>query len=101
MDAYSGQRKASKPTHTGITGVVTPAVNNGALTTLRNTWVMGYYNCIDVNEHTDGEAVVVGSCTWHPLVGVAMLQPKAGCEDYCMSSVVDDLSQLSVHNVDI
>ena len=49
---YSVQ--ASRPTH-GTKGLVTPAINNGALTILRNVVVSGYSTGIEVNEHTDGD----------------------------------------------
>ena len=52
--------QAAKPTH-GTRGLVTPAINNGALTVLRNVIVTGYHTGIVVNEHTDGENVVVAS----------------------------------------
>jgi hypothetical protein len=57
-DIYSVQ--ASKPTH-GTSGLITPAINNGALTILRNVMVTGYHNGIVVNEHTDGDSIVVAS----------------------------------------
>jgi len=50
--------QASRPTH-GTAGVVTPGLNNGALTILRNVIVSGYAIGIVVNEHTDGDSVVV------------------------------------------
>jgi hypothetical protein len=52
--------QASQPTH-GTSGLITPANNNGALTVLRNVVVTGYHNGIVVNEHTDGENIVVAS----------------------------------------
>lgn len=52
--------QASKPTH-GTKGLITPAVNNGALTILRNVIVTGYHTGILVNEHTDGDNIVVAS----------------------------------------
>jgi hypothetical protein len=52
--------QASKPTH-GTKGLVTPAINNGALTVLRNVIVTGYDTGIVVNEHTDGDHIVVAS----------------------------------------
>ena len=55
---YSVQ--ASKPTH-GTCGLITPACNNGALTVLRNVVVTGYHTGIQVNEHTDGDNIVVAS----------------------------------------
>ena len=55
---YSVQ--ASKPTH-GTSGVTTPACNNAALTILRNVVVTGYNTGILVNEHTDGDNIVVAS----------------------------------------
>ena len=50
--------QASKPTH-GTRGIVTPAINNAALTVLRNVVVTGYHTGILVNEHTDGDNLVV------------------------------------------
>ena len=52
--------QASKPTH-GTKGIVTPANNNGALTILRNVMVTGYDTGIVVNEHTDGDHIMLGS----------------------------------------
>ena len=52
--------QASKPTH-GTSGIITPACNNGALTVLRNVVVTGYHTGIMVNEHTDGDNIVVAS----------------------------------------
>lgn len=52
--------QASKPTHV-TTGLVTPACNNGALTILANVVVCGYHTGIEVNEHTDGQNIVVAS----------------------------------------
>ncbi|MHC4884326.1 MAG: hypothetical protein ACYTGH_04495 [Planctomycetota bacterium] len=57
-DGYNVQ--ASKPTH-GTAGISTPACNNGALTILRNVVVTGYHTGILVNEHTDGDNIVVSS----------------------------------------
>jgi hypothetical protein len=57
-DTYNVQ--ASKPTH-GKAGISTAACNNGALTILRNVVVTGYHTGILVNEHTDGENIVVAS----------------------------------------
>jgi len=52
--------QASKPTH-GTSGLVTSACNNGALNILRNVCVTGYHTGIVVNEHTDGDNIVVAS----------------------------------------
>jgi hypothetical protein len=52
--------QASKPTH-GTSGLITPACNNAALTILRNVIVTGYHTGIQVNEHTDGDNIVVAS----------------------------------------
>lgn len=52
--------QASKPTH-GTGGLITPACNNGALTILRNVIVTGFHTGIVVNEHTDGDNIVVAS----------------------------------------
>ena len=52
--------QASKPTH-GASGLITPACNNAALTVLRNVVVTGYHTGIVVNEHTDGDSIVVAS----------------------------------------
>ncbi len=57
--------RASQPTH-GAKGMVTPANNNAALTILRNVVVTGYSTGIEVNEHTDGDNIVVG-CNIHGL----------------------------------
>lgn len=55
---YSVQ--ASKPTHE-TKGLITPACDNAALTILRNVVVTGYHTGILVNEHTDGDNIVVAS----------------------------------------
>lgn len=52
--------QASQPTH-GTAGLITPAINNAALTVLRNLVVTGYDTGIVVNEHTDGDNIVVAS----------------------------------------
>lgn len=52
--------QASQPTY-GTCGVITPACNNAALTVLRNVVVTGYHTGIQVNEHTDGDNIVVAS----------------------------------------
>jgi hypothetical protein len=52
--------QASKPTH-DTRGLITPACNNAALTILRNVVVTGYHTGIQVNEHTDGDNIVVAS----------------------------------------
>jgi hypothetical protein len=53
---------ASRPTH-GTSGLITPAANNAAWTVLRNVTVTGYHDGILVNEHTDGDNIVLGSNT--------------------------------------
>ena len=52
--------QASKPTHS-TNGLITPAINNGALTVLRNVVVTGYHTGILVNEHTDGDNINLAS----------------------------------------
>ena len=52
--------QSSQPTH-GTKGLVTPANNNAALTLLRNVAVTGYHTGIVVNEHTDGDNIILGS----------------------------------------
>lgn len=52
--------QASKPTHDAA-GLITPACSNAAWTILRNIVVTGYHTGIVVNEHTDGDNVVVAS----------------------------------------
>jgi len=52
--------QASEPTHLAK-GLITPAINNGALTILRNVIVTGFHTGIVVNEHTDGNNIVVAS----------------------------------------
>lgn len=52
--------QASKPTH-GTKGLITPGINNAALTILRNVTVTGYSTGILVNEHTGGDYIVLGS----------------------------------------
>jgi hypothetical protein len=53
--------QASKPTHEGAIGLITPALDNGAQTILRNVVVTGYFTGIQVHEHTDGDNIVVAS----------------------------------------
>lgn len=52
--------RASKPTG-ATSGLITPACNNAARTILRNVTVTGFHNGIVVNEHTDGDNIVIGS----------------------------------------
>ena len=52
--------QSAQPTH-GTKGLVTPACNNAALTILRNVAVTGYHTGIVVNEHTDGDNIILGS----------------------------------------
>jgi len=52
--------QASKPIH-GTSGLITPSCNNAAMTILRNVVVTGYHTGILVNEHTDGDNIVVAS----------------------------------------
>jgi hypothetical protein len=52
--------QASKPTH-DTKGLITPSCNNAALTILRNVAVTGYHTGIVVNEHTDGDNIILGS----------------------------------------
>lgn len=52
--------RASKPTRQ-TSGLITPAINNAAWTVLRNVTVTGYHNGVVVNEHTDGDNIVIGS----------------------------------------
>jgi len=51
--------RASRPVH-GTAGLITPGINNAAWTILRNVTVTGYDTGIVVNEHTDGDNIVVG-----------------------------------------
>lgn len=52
--------QASEPTH-ATSGLITPRINNAAWSVLRNVTVTGYHNGIVVNEHTDGQNIVVAS----------------------------------------
>ena len=52
--------QSAQPTH-GAKGLVTPACSNAALTILRNVAVTGYHTGIVVNEHTDGDNIILGS----------------------------------------
>ena len=52
--------QSAQPTH-GAKGLVTPACNNAGLTILRNVAVTGYHTGIVVNEHTDGDNIILGS----------------------------------------
>lgn len=45
------------PTHSGSYGLITPLVNNDALTMLRNAVVVGFYNGFQFNEHTYGDNI--------------------------------------------
>jgi hypothetical protein len=51
--------RAAEPTR-GTSGLVTPGVNNAGWTILRNVTVTGYGDGIVVNEHTDGDNIVLG-----------------------------------------
>lgn len=51
--------QASRPERGGK-GLVTPAINNAALTILDNVIVTGYHTGIVVNEHTDGDHITLG-----------------------------------------
>ena len=52
--------QSAEPTH-GTKGLTTPACNNASLTILRNVAVTGYHTGIVVNEHTDGDNIILGS----------------------------------------
>lgn len=52
--------RAARPTH-GTSGLTTPAINNAAWSILRNVTVTGYHDGIIVNEHTDGDNIVIAS----------------------------------------
>ncbi len=52
--------RAAEPTH-GTSGLVTPRINNAAWSVLRNVTVTGHHTGIVVNEHTDGDNIVIGS----------------------------------------
>lgn len=52
--------RAAEPTR-GTSGLITPACNNAAWTILRNVTVTGYRDGIVVNEHTDGDNIVIGN----------------------------------------
>jgi hypothetical protein len=52
--------QASRPSH-GTSGLITPAINNAAWTVIRNVVVTGYDTGILVNEHADGDSIVVAS----------------------------------------
>jgi hypothetical protein len=47
----------AEPTYTNSTGLITPYNDNGALTKLDNVSISGYYNGVEVNEHTDGSVI--------------------------------------------
>lgn len=50
-----------QPTN-NTSGIITPAINNAAYTVLKNISVNGFMNGIEVNEHTDGDNIIVSSC---------------------------------------
>lgn len=52
---------AAQPTNSA-TGILTPKINNAALTELDNVLVAGYDFGIRVNEHTAGNNITVASC---------------------------------------
>lgn len=58
--------QASRPTH-GTSGLVTPRNNNAALTMLRSISISGYYNLLEVNEHTNADGINLGA-GWHGLL---------------------------------
>lgn len=51
---------AARPTG-GTSGLVTPRNNNAALTLLRSISISGYHNLLEVNEHTNGDAINLGA----------------------------------------
>lgn len=53
---------ASKPTHSAATAILTPGINNGALTYIRNTHISGFYDGIGVNEHSDIDGCTITCC---------------------------------------
>ncbi|MGZ8287252.1 MAG: glycosyl hydrolase family 28-related protein [Allosphingosinicella sp.] len=57
---------AARPTH-GTSGLVTPRNNNAALTLLRTINISGYYNLLQVNEHTDADEINLGA-GWYGLL---------------------------------
>lgn len=52
--------RAAEPTR-ATSGLITPGINNAAWTLLRNVTVTGYHTGIIVNEHTDGDNIIIGS----------------------------------------
>ncbi|MEA3010088.1 MAG: hypothetical protein QOJ91_1780 [Sphingomonadales bacterium] len=52
--------QAARPTH-GTSGLVTPRNDNAALTWLRNINITGYFNLLEVNEHTDADEINLGA----------------------------------------
>jgi len=53
--------ESSDPTNAKV-GLITPAVNNGALTRLQNIVISGYHSGIFVNEHTNGDNINIVCC---------------------------------------
>lgn len=57
---------ASRPTHK-TSGLVTPRNDNGALTMLRSINISGYFNLLEVNEHTNADQISLGA-GWYGLL---------------------------------
>lgn len=53
--------QASEPTNMSV-GILTPTLDNAALTELKNVSVSGYRYGISVNEHTNGDQIIVSGC---------------------------------------
>lgn len=53
--------QAADPTN-GASGIVTPFFGNAAFTVIHNVTVSGYYNGIEVNEHTSGDNINIVAC---------------------------------------
>jgi hypothetical protein len=80
----------TEPTTATSFALKTPQVNNAAYTRLDGVTVMGFYNGINVNEHTVGMAVNVGGCK-NALVFPANYQTSwfnRICVAWCVNGVV-------------
>jgi hypothetical protein len=55
-------KSLTEPTTTTSYALKTPGNNNGALTFIENIRIVGYYNGIEVNEHSDIDQVHIAGC---------------------------------------
>lgn len=59
-NVYSVQ--SIEPTTVNSSALITPKIDNAALTSLKNISISGYYNGLVINEHTVGDNINIVSC---------------------------------------